>query len=162
MVKKGTERKEMGISINTRQAYSEIDEFLRLLSVEQRNKVPQKLRELFKQEKDKEYIKRIDSLIPIKEQNLKEETLAIIALLNLHYWEEDEEEKERLQKVYSKNEKIYQEMLKEKFNPDNIFKKKITKIESRQKKIQDVQMIEHKEPMIKRILNGILKFLHLK
>ena len=51
MVKKGMERKEMGISINTRQAYSEIDEFLMLLSVEQRNKVPQKLRELFKQEK---------------------------------------------------------------------------------------------------------------
>lgn len=37
----------MSISIKTRQAYSEIDEFLRLLSNEQRNKIPQKLRELF-------------------------------------------------------------------------------------------------------------------
>lgn len=162
MVKKGTERKEMGISINTRQVYSEIDEFLGLLSIEQRNKVPQKIREMFNQEKDKEYIKKIDSTIPIKKQNLKEETLAIIALLNLKYWEEDEEEKKRLQKVYSKNEKIYQEMLQEKFKIDDIFKKRTTEVESRQEKIQDVQMIEHKETMIKRILNGILKFLHLK
>ena len=64
----------MVVSINTRQAYSEIDEFLRLLSNEQRNKIPKKLRELFNQERDKEYIKRIDPTIPIKEQNLKEET----------------------------------------------------------------------------------------
>lgn len=31
----------MEVSIKTRQAYSEIDEFLRLLSDEQRNKIPQ-------------------------------------------------------------------------------------------------------------------------
>ena len=34
----------MGVSINTRKAYSEIDEFLGLLSEEQRNKIPKKLR----------------------------------------------------------------------------------------------------------------------
>ena len=115
----------MRVSINTRQAYSEIDEFLRLLSIEKRNKVPQKLRELFKQERDREYIKWIDPSIAIKEQNLKEETLALIALLNLQYWCEDEAEKARLQKVYSNNEKAYEEMLQVKFNPDDIFKKRI-------------------------------------
>ena len=86
----------MGISINTRQAYSEIDEFLGLLSIDQRNMIPQKLRELFSREKDKEYIKGIDPTIPIKEQNLKEETLGLIALLNLEYWCQDELERERL------------------------------------------------------------------
>ena len=80
----------MSVSIKTRQAYSEIDEFLGLLSEEQRNEIPKKLREFFKEEKDTEYIKNIDRNIPIKEQNLKEETLAIIALLNLQYWCKDE------------------------------------------------------------------------
>ena len=47
----------MGVSINTRKAYSEIDEFLGLLSEEQRNKIPKKLREFFKEEKDQEYKK---------------------------------------------------------------------------------------------------------
>ena len=37
----------MNVSRKTRQAYSEIDEFLGLLNEEQRNKIPKKLRELF-------------------------------------------------------------------------------------------------------------------
>lgn len=112
----------MGVSMNTRQAYSEIDEFLSLLTKEQINKIPLKLRDFFKEEKDKEYKKQIYSVIPIKDQNLKRETLAIIAMLNLQYWCEDEKEKERLRKIYAQNEKIYQETLQIEFNPDNIFK----------------------------------------
>ena len=108
--------------MNTRQAYSEIDEFLGLLTKEQINKIPLKLRDFFKEEKDKEYKKQIYSEIPIKDQNLKRETLAIIAMLNLQYWCEDEKEKERLRKIYAQNEKIYQETLQIEFNPDNIFK----------------------------------------
>lgn len=56
----------MGVSINTRQAYSEIDEFLELLSDEQRNKIPKKLREFFREEKDQTYKKGINPKIPIK------------------------------------------------------------------------------------------------
>ena len=95
----------MGVSIKTRQAYSEIDEFLELLSEEQRNEIPKKLRDFFKKEKHTEYVKNIDKDIPIKDQNLKEETLAIIALLNLQYWCKDEKEKKRLKSVYAQNEK---------------------------------------------------------
>lgn len=63
----------MSIMLETRQAYSEIDEFLGLLSEEQRNEISKKLRNFFKDEKDKEYVKNIDMEIPIKDQNLKEE-----------------------------------------------------------------------------------------
>ena len=49
----------MGVSINTRQAYSEVDEFLGLLSNEQRSKIPQKLRNFFTEEKDQSYKKEI-------------------------------------------------------------------------------------------------------
>lgn len=122
----------MELSINTRQAYSEVDEFLGILSSEQRNRVPQKIRELFEQERDRDYKKVIDATIPIKGQNLKEETLAIIALLNLQYWCEDENEKQRLKEIYAKNEQIYQEMLREKYNPDDIFKKRVAKTEDKQ------------------------------
>lgn len=114
----------MNISISTRQAYSEIDEFLDLLSPERRNKIPQKLQQLFKNEKDKNYIKGINPNVSIKEQALKEETLSIIALLNLQYWCDNAAEKERLEKIYADNEKKYQDMLQEKYNPDNLFKNK--------------------------------------
>lgn len=153
----------MSVSIKTRQAYSEIDEFLGLLSEEQRNGIPKKLRDFFKEEKDIEYIKNIDKDIPIKDQNLKEETLAIIALLNLQYWCKDEEEKKRLQEIYAQNEKEYQDMLYEKYNPNDIFKKKDeTTIENKNEIKENMQIIEYKEPMFRRIINKILNFLHLR
>lgn len=153
----------MNVSIKTRQAYYEVDEFLRLLSEEQRNEIPKKLRDFFKEEKDIEYIKNINKDIPIKDQNFKEETLAIIALLNLQYWCKDEEEKKRLQEIYAQNEKEYQDMLYEKYNPNDIFKKNDGIItETNIKQEISMQMIEYKEPIFKRILNKILNFLHLR
>ena len=151
------------VSIKTRQAYSEIDEFLGLLSEEQRNEIPKKLRDFFKEEKDKDYVKNINPNIPIKDQNLKEETLAIIALLNLQYWCKDEEEKKRLQAIYAQNEKKYQDMLYKKYNPNDIFKKKDeTVTENNIKQEENMQIIEYKESIFKRIINKILDFLYLR
>ena len=147
----------MGVSINTRQAYSEVDEFLGLISNEHRNKIPKKLREFFREEKDTNYIKGINPNVPIKNQKLKEETLGIIALLNLQYWCEDENEKQRLKEVYAKNEKIYQEMLQVSFNPDDIFKKKNNNTENQQERIENTQIIEYKESFIKMIIGKIKK-----
>lgn len=110
------------ISQNIKEAYSEIDEFLKLLDEEDRNKVPEYLRKFFKDNKDLEYVKEIKKDIPIKEQNLKEETLALIALLNLKYWCDDEEERQRLIKIYSENEEKYNEILEKDKISDVIFK----------------------------------------
>ena len=112
----------MYISESTRQAYTEIDNFIELLDEHNKNKIPIDIREFFKQEKDNNYVKNIDANISIKEQNLKEETLALIALLNLQYWCEDETEKERLKKIYAENEEKYQKDLRKKYNPDDLFK----------------------------------------
>ena len=43
--------------------------------------------------------------IPFKEQDLKKETLALIAMLYLYYICEDEKEKKELMKIYGDNEK---------------------------------------------------------
>lgn len=150
----------MGVAINIRQAYSEIDEFLELLSAEQRNRIPKKLREFFKEEKDENYKKRINPQIPIKDQDLKEETLGIIAALNLQYWCENEEEKQKLKEKYAKNEEAYQKLLKEKFNPDNIFKNRTVNVEKEQE--NNTQLVVYKDSIIKRVFNKILQFLHLK
>ena len=144
----------MGISMSTRQAYSEIDEFLSLLKDEEINKVPKKIRDLFKEEKDKNYKKIIDPNKPIKEQNLKEETLALIALLNLQYWCEDEQEKERLKEIYAKNEKLYEEAFQIEFNSDKIFK---NGIEEANKDIEEQQVIPYKESILKKMLNRLKK-----
>ena len=95
----------MKLSINTRQAYSEVDEFLGLVTEEEKNQIPKKLRNFFREERDINYHKNIDPSIPIKEQNLKEETLSIIALLMLQYWYKDEDKKQRLLEILDENER---------------------------------------------------------
>lgn len=104
------------LSTASRQAYTEIDNFIELLDENERNKIPERLRTFFKREKDSNYKKEIDINIPIQYQNLKEETLAIIAILNLEYWCEDKEEKLRLKRIYFNNEEKYQKDLREKYN----------------------------------------------
>lgn len=155
------------LSENTRQAYTEIDNFIELLDEYNRNKVPKKLREFFKREKDTTYIKVINPNIPIKDQNLKEETLALIAVLNLQYWCEDEEEKQRYRKIYSDNEIKHQQKLNEMYNLDDIFKNKqkheLTSKELSSEQIQkNIAMVEYKESILKKIFNKILKFLHIE
>lgn len=110
------------MNIETRQAYSEVNMFLELIGEEMSNQIPLKLRKFFKREMDKNYIPTIDTKIPIKEQRLKRKTIAIIAGLNLQYWCQDEKRKKELLEVYSNNEKKYQEELREKYNPDDVFK----------------------------------------
>lgn len=126
----------MSISIKTRQAYAEIDIFLELLNEEQKNQVPQKLREFFKREKAQEYKKIIYPDIPIKDQNFSKETLGLIALLNLEYWCKDEQEKQRLEKIYEKNEKNIPE--------------------------ENTQMVVVKETALEKFFSRILKFFYNK
>lgn len=151
----------MGLSIVTRQAYTEIDSFIELLDEYNRNKVPQKLRLYFKENKDIEYKKEINPNQPIKEQNLKEETLALIAMLNLKYWCKSEEEKKLLISIYRQNEIEYQKIAREKYNPDEIFKQteSDTKNDS---KSTDTQLIEYKKDSIlkkiKRFILNIIKY----
>ncbi len=148
----------MSISLAIRQAYSEVDTFLEMVSPEEREKIPQKLRDIFREEKDNSYKKIINADIPIIEQNLKEETLSIIALLNLQYWCEAESEKERLRNIYNENERKYQDEIREKYNPDNLFKSKTSNIETEQ--IDNVSMIEYKESIFVKITNKIKKLFY--
>lgn len=150
------------LSVNTRQAYAEIDSLIDLLDEYNKNKIPEKLREYFKNEKDEKYIKKINPNQSIQSQNLKEETLALIAMLNLQYWCENEDEKERLKKIYAQNEKKYQEMIQEKYNIDNIFKKNEEIIENKQEQKNDMQIVVYKNSTLKRIIKKILNFLHLR
>jgi len=140
------------ISKNIRQAYSEVDEFLSLLSEHERNKIPENLREIFRQEKDKDYIKGINPSIEIKDQNLLEETLAIIAMLNLNYICEDEEEKARLREVYANNEKKYQDIFQVDFNADEVFG---TKDEYFTQKLEEQIIVPVKENIFEKIINKI-------
>lgn len=110
----------------TKEVYSEVNSFLNLLLEEDRIKIPLKLRKLINDERLKDYNPQYSFEKPIDEQEISDEALAMIALLHINYWCNDNEEKERINNILKNNEDKYQAELREKYNPDNLFKK-ITK-----------------------------------
>lgn len=137
------------MSTYTQETYGEICEFLELIGNKYKSKIPSNLLELFEENKLAEYVPHINPDVPIKEQSLKEETISLIAFLNLKYWCEDEKEIKRLKEVYENNEKIYQEELRKKYN-QNFFKKKP------EEQTDKIEMIEYKKmPFYKKLINKI-------
>ena len=140
-------------------AYAEVYEILSFMEQKYVDMIPLKLLELFKEEKEKEYKPNIKPTIPLDEQNLQKKTLSILAMLNLNYWCEDENEKKELIALYAENDKIKEEELREKYNPDNLFRKKEQIVEDNEIKQENTQLIEYKEQTIfKKILNKIMNF----
>ena len=159
----------MEVSLKTRETYAELDEFIELLDDSDKNKIPNSVRDFFKNEKDKNYKKHIDRNTTIDKQNLKEETLALIALLYLRYICDNEEEKSRLEKIYAENEEKYREELKEKYDSEkalerkNEQKDKANEVDGHKETIDNAQsesnaLMEHKESIFRKIINKLKKF----
>ena len=141
---------------NLLKAYSEVDKILSFMEIRYVEKVPKKMRDMFKNEKLQGYEPNIDKNIPLEEQKLERKTIAILAMLNLNYWCENEEEKEELIRAYSNNDKKRNEELREKYNPDNIFKNKNKEREVEQITEEITAIAEYKkENFIKKLLNKI-------
>ncbi len=141
--------------LNNMMAYSEVYEILNLLEVEYVEKVPEKVRNFFEEERLKEYKPQIKVDTPLTEQNLQRETIVLLAILNLNYWCETPEEKQEIINELTNNEQSQQE-LKEKYNPDNSFKNKRVN-----KKLDNsFAMIEYKKPnLIQKLLRKIKSLL---
>lgn len=134
-------------------AYSEVYEILQLIDDEYINKVPEKFIEFIKKERDTEYIANINPNVPLEEQNLLKETINILALLKLDYWCKDEEEKKELLNILNQNEEEYQEELRRKYSPDNIFRKDREKLQDNN---EENVLVEYKEQsFIKRLFEKI-------
>ena len=139
-------------------SYSEVCKILHLMDEKYVNKIPKKVINLFESNKLKDYEPFINPQISLAEQNLERKTLAILAMLNLNYWCKSQEEKNELLKMYSDNDKKREDKLREKYNPENLFKKKENCAEKEESNMHN-QMVEYKEEnFLKKILNKIMKF----
>ena len=107
------------------EASAEINEIFKYLPKEEVEKIPSKLRDFFKEVSSKDYVTNINPNMPLDKQQIKEKTKDIIALIYRNYWCSEEERKELDQKLIE-NDKKFEEELREKYNPDNIFKNNVT------------------------------------
>ena len=143
---------------NNEIAYTEVDTILSLMDEKYINKIPKNLRGIFKEEKSFDYKPNIDPKKSLNEQNFQRETLVILAILSLNYWCESEEEKQKLIKAYSENEKKNETEIKEKYNPDYIFKNNIMLNREKTENQKEIQMVEYKEGFLKKLWNKLRSF----
>lgn len=136
------------------EAFSEVYEIFKLMPQELLNKIPQKFYEIIKEERDKEYLPNIKE--PIENQKLKDETIILLGLIYRDFLC-SQDEKKRLQEKDARDlkeaERILEAELREKYNPDNIFKKNREEIEPSN---EETAMIEYKEQsFLKRLFEKI-------
>jgi len=142
-------------------AYAEVVEVLDNMSLEDKNKIPEKVYDFFIEKSSKDYIKHLNKNIALCDQEIREDTKEILAILLTNYWCKTENEKNNLLKLFRANELKYQEELREKYNPDDIFRKRNQKIETKENIIKnEVALVEYKESIFNRIFNKIKKFFH--
>ena len=141
-------------------AYKQLITILNNMEPEYKEKIPKKLMKLFEENSAEDYEFHLDLTRPLQEQELNSKTLALLAMLNLNYWCETEEEKQELIKHYTENERKYQEELRKKYNTDNIFQKNNS--ENKQEEIteEQVALVEHKESVIRKLINKIKSIFH--
>lgn len=113
----------MSVSISEKIAFKEVNEIINIMGEEYKVKVPKQLLELLEKEEDKEYITKIKKDIPFEEQEISRTALILLNYINRNYWI-DEDKKEQIKRVYRENEEKYQQILREKYNPNEIFKKR--------------------------------------
>ena len=141
-------------------AYKQLITILNNMEPEYKEKIAKKLMKLFEENSAEDYEFHLDLTRPLQEQELNSKTLALLAMLNLNYWCETEEEKQELIKHYTENERKYQEELRKKYNTDNIFQKNNKENKQEETTEQQVALVEHRESVIRKLINKIKSIFH--
>ena len=148
---------------NYPKAYKEVVEVLKYVPQESVDKIPDKMINMFKIKMDKNWNFEVDINKPFEEQELLDETKAILANIFRDYWATPyQREKIEAREKYEL-EKIEEEKRK-KYNPDDIFKNnKVQEVEEKPQEIENNLPVEVKKEkfferlmgVIKRFFNGI-------
>lgn len=140
-------------------AMCETLQYLKGINQSDLNKIPSKFMQFLNDNCLKDYECNFDYTKPLKELNISDEARGLIAMICLNYWCVNDEQKERFKKHLTENEMRFQEELRQKYNPDNLFKDNIERKNAEDTiKIENVKMIEYQEPkwylkVVDKILN---------
>lgn len=108
--------------IDYKKRFVEVDEILKYLSKKDFCKVPDDLLDLIRKNKDPRYIWKYDNNKKLEEQNIHRDSVAILAYINTEFILEGNQ-KILMQNIHCCNEMKNEKLRREKFNPENIFKK---------------------------------------
>lgn len=118
------------VSVKYSEAAVEVLDILKYTKEEDVKKIPKKFMKFLEDNKSETYTPNLNHTKEIKDMGLKPETEAILGLIYMKYWA-NEDEKTKFQEKIRNNEIVYQEELKEKYNASKLFKQKEYAIEEK-------------------------------
>lgn len=139
---------------NYPKAYAEILEILKYLPKEEYEKIPKEKIEFYEANADKNHDFKFDPAREIANQNTLRETNAIIVTLYQDYFANDKQ-KEVIKSILKLNEKTYQEELRKKYNPEDVFKDKEENAKEEDDNFVKEIIEAKKESVFKKIINKI-------
>ena len=119
---------------NIGKAMRQVNELLKYIPLEQKNKINIKFLNLLNENEDKTYDFKIDPEKEIKDGDLLHETELLLLVIYRNYWCTEEEKKELDETLLENNKKYYEEINK-KYSYENLF------INNKPKK-EDVEKVE--------------------
>lgn len=134
-------------------SYVEVLEILKHIPKEDYIKIPEEKIEFYKNNMDKNYIYIYNPIMPKTLRN----TDAILINLYKNYIAK-EDEKQKINQILKLNEMKEEQEKQKKFRPNNIFN---NHVENENINENTILVVEHKETMLKKIINKIKRIFHI-
>ena len=139
-------------------AFSEVDAIIKIMPSNLVNKIPLKLQQLINEYKNDKYKPLIEE--PIENYELMDESKIILSLIYRDFLCSNEE-KEILKNRDSEKLKEEEQQLREKYNPDDIFKNKNRNVPQEEQQFQETRMtVVQEEKWYQKIFNLIKGLFH--
>lgn len=155
--------KKVSVSEEYKIATTEVLSILEYLPQNEVDKIPNKFKEFLKENSLSAYKPSFDYFQGLDKIELKYKTKLLLAMIYRNYICSEEERLE-YDKILYQNEEYYQRRLREKYNPDDIFKK-ADKQESITIELAEdnsnTALIEYKETFFMKFKNFIFNILHI-
>ena len=138
------------------QSYSEVYDIIKHLDKKLYNKIPTGFIEMLREKMDNNYNVEIDYNKSINEQKLLKDTKIILSIIYRDYLCSEEKKKELIEK--DKADLVrYEKELRERYNPDKIFKNRIQENNTEKTKENITAMVEYKESIFLKIIEFFKK-----
>lgn len=137
----------------------ETEYILNKLEKPYKNKIPKEVWDFINDNKDKNYIYNYDDDKALIDNNIHIDTIAILTYINIKYLLNDEQ-KILINKELQNDNLIFENKMREKYNPDNIFKKLKLETQNVENNVitEETTIIEYKEKnFIQKIFDKIRK-----
>ena len=131
---------------------TETIEILKLADKKEIDKIPKKFMNFLNEHADKEYKFEIGNEISLKNLKLRKETKNILAIIAYNYWCDTPEKKSKFNELLNNNQKIYEEKLRNQYNPDNLFK---NKKQVNQNKNDSTALVKYKQSFFTKLFNKV-------